>query len=76
VDFAHLPLSEVGHQLLVVVNVKSSFRNFVNFLLAYFAYLRYTIFKGGGTYDSRRKNQENPHISGYDAKGIGAGYRL
>ena len=50
--------------------------NFVNFLLAYFAYLRYTIFKGGGTYDSRRKNQENPHISGYDAKGMGAGYRL
>jgi len=36
------------------VNVKNLFRIFVNIYLAYFAFLRYTVFKGGGIYDSRR----------------------
>ncbi len=39
----------------VVVNTKSLLRNFVNSLLAYFAYLRCIIFRGGRTYDNRRK---------------------
>ena len=41
------------YYIRIVVNVKSLFRNFVNFSLAYFAYLRYTMFKGGVTYDNR-----------------------
>lgn len=55
----------------MVVNVKSLFRNFVNFLLAYFAYLRYTIFKGGGTYDSRRKIKKIRTFRGMTQKELG-----
>ena len=47
------------------------FAFFVKDYLASFAFLRYTIGKGGGILDSRRQDKENPHLSRHDTKGMG-----
>ena len=52
--FANMLMFMCSLYINTSVNVKNLFRIFVKLYLAYFAFLRYAIFKGGVIYDSRR----------------------